>query len=237
MVEKFHDELKEVRSNVIEMGHLVKNMLKDSVKALQDRDISLAKSVYDLKTKVADMDYTIEKNTFRLIALYQPMAIDMREIACILKLITYYNRVGRYSKDISKITIDMFSDRDHVKKMVSIPYMASIVESMICDAIKAYETRDISKFNDFIDRELKVDDLRYSIYRECLTYMMEDPKKISACTEYIIIARYLERCGDHACKMAEKIIYMVSGERVEIDCREETSKSCFVPQDHVDEDT
>jgi len=236
MVEKFHDELKEVRAKVIDMGNLVKNMLKDSVKALKEQDIPLAESVYAKRTEIADMDYELEKKTFRLIALYQPMAIDMREIACILKLLTYYTRVGRYSKDIAKITIEKFEDQSHVKKMVHIPRMASIVESMIRDAIKAYESRDVSLFNDFIERETEVDDLRYSIYRECLSYMLEDPKKISACTDYIIIARYLERCGDHACKMAEKIIYMVNGSRVEIDCREDTSKACFVPQESVTDD-
>jgi phosphate transport system protein len=235
MVEKFHDELKEVKNQVIEMGNLAKNMLIDSVKALEDRDIKLAEQVYQLKTKIADMDYEIEKATFRLIALYQPMAVDMREIGCILKLNTYINRVGRYSKDIAKITMDKFAEQKHVKKMVSIPYMASIVEGMITDAIKAFETRDIQIFEDFSKRESDVDELRYSIYRECLSYMMEDPKKISACTEYIIIARYLERCGDHACKMGEKIIYMVTGNRVEIDCREDTNIACFSPQNHLDD--
>jgi len=235
MVEKFHDELDELRKQVIQMGNLVKKMLNESVKALEDRDTSLAENVFQLKTQVADMDYEIEKKTFRLIALYQPMAVDMREIGCILKLITYYNRVGRYSKDIAKITMDKFSDIGHVKKMVSIPHMASIVEGMISDAIKAYETKNIQNFEDFSKRESNVDELRYSIYRECVSYMMEDPKKISACTEYIIIARYLERCGDHACKMAEKIIYMVTGNRVEIDCREDTTIACFSPQKHLEE--
>ena len=112
--------------------------------------------------------------------------------------------------------------------MVSIPHMAEIVEGMIDDALSAFETADIKKFNDYIDRETTVDELRYSIFRECLSYMMEEPKVITRCTNYIMIARYLERCGDHACKIAEKIIYMVTGERVEIDCREETSKRCFV---------
>jgi phosphate transport system protein len=235
MVEKFHDELKELRNQVISMGHLVKNMLIDSVKSLETRDIKLAEEIFHLKTKVADMDYQIEKQAFRLIALYQPMAVDMREIGCILKLITYYTRVGRYSKDIAKITMDKFGEMAHVKKMVSIPHMASIVEGMISDAIKAYETKDIGHFEDFTKRESIVDELRYSIYRECLSYMMEDPKKIAACTEYIIIARYLERCGDHACKMAEKIIYMVTGNRVEIDCREDTNIACFSPEKHLDE--
>jgi phosphate transport system protein len=226
MVEKFHIELKQAKKDVDRMGHLAKDMLAKSVEALIDIDNKKANWVISKKIELADMDDKIEDKTLRLIALYQPMASDLREIACILKMITYLNRVGRYGKDIAKLVFE-FEEIGHVKKLVSIPHMAEIVEGMIKDALSAFETGDLSKFNDFIDRETTVDELRYSIFRECLSYMMEDPKVITRCTYYIMIARYLERCGDHACKIAEKIIYMTTGERVEIDCREDTSKRCF----------
>jgi len=226
MVEKFHEELEVVRKKVIKMGHLSKEMLEKSVKALKDIDLELAKEVEKKKVRLADMDNEIEAETLRIITLYQPMAKDMREIACILKLITYLTRIGRYGKDIAKI-VPEFEKRGHVKKLVSIPYMSDLVCGMLDDALDVFEKGDLTKFNDFVDREDNVDELRYGIYRECLTYMMEDPKVIKRCTQYIIIARYLERCADHTCKMAEKIIYKISGDRVEIDCREKTSKSCF----------
>ena len=226
MVEKFHVELNQTKKDVDTMGHLAKEMLSKSVEALKEIDTEKANWVISNKVKLADMDDDIEEKALRLMALYQPMAGDLREIACILKLITYLNRVGRYGKDIAKLVVE-FEKNGHVKKLVSLPHMAELVTSMINDALYAFETGDLSKFNDFIDRETTVDELRYSIFRECLTYMMEDPSVITRCTYYIIIARYLERCGDHACKMAEKIIYMVTGERVEIDCREDTSKTCF----------
>ena len=226
MVEKFHVELNQTKKDVDTMGHLAKEMLSKSVEALKDINTEKADWVISNKVKLADMDDDIEEKALRLMALYQPMAGDLREIACILKLITYLNRIGRYGKDIAKLVVD-FQKNGHVKKLVSLPHMAELVTGMINDALYAFETGDISKFNDFIDRETTVDELRYSIFRECLTYMMEDPSVITRCTYYIIIARYLERCGDHACKMAEKIVYMVTGERVEIDCREDTSKTCF----------
>jgi phosphate transport system protein len=228
MIQKFHDDLKDVKNEVLKMGYVARDMLTDSIHALENRDMDLAKKVHGQRTVIADMDYDIEKKAFRLVALYQPVAKDMREIACILKMNTYLTRIGRYGKDIAKITLDVFSEMPHVKKMVSIPYMGSIVEGMINNALKAFDTGDISSFEDFAKRDETIDELRYSIFRECLSYMMEDPKTIKACTEYIIIARYLERCGDHACKMAEKIIFMVTGNRVEIDCREDTTKSCFI---------
>lgn len=226
MVEKFHIELNQAKKDVDTMGHLAKEMLSKSVEALKQIDTEKADWVISNKVQLADMDDDIEQKALRLMALYQPMAGDLREIACILKLITYLNRIGRYGKDIAKLVVE-FEKNGHVKKLVSLPHMAELVTSMINDALYAFETGDISKFNDFIERETTVDELRYSIFRECLTYMMEDPSVITRCTYYIIIARYLERCGDHACKMAEKIIYMVTGERVEIDCREDTSKACF----------
>jgi phosphate transport system protein len=226
MVEKFHNELTQVKRDVEKMSNLARDMLKKSVEALKDIDLEKAQWVLEHKVEIAEMDDKIEDKTLRLITLYQPMAVDMRTIACILKLITYLNRIGRYGKDIAKMVFE-FEKQGHIKKIVSIPQMADIVSSMIDDALNVFKSGDISKFNDFVNREETVDELRYSIFRECLSYMMEDPKVITRCTYYIMIARYLERCADHACKMAEKIIYMVNGQRVEIDCREETSKACF----------
>jgi len=226
MVEKFHKELDELKKEVIKMGRLAKEMLQKSVESLKELDSEKAQWVLSKKVDIAEMDDKIEDRTLRLITLYQPMATDMRTIACILKMITYLNRIGRYGKDIAKF-VSEFEKQGHVKKLISIPHMAEIVTGMIDDALLAFEKMDVSKFNDFIDREENVDDLRYSIFRECLSYMMEDPKVISRCTYYIMIARYLERCADHACKIAEKICYMATGQRVEIDCREDTSKACF----------
>ena len=224
MVKKFHDELKKLNKDVIKMGVLAKEMLQKSVESLKELDAEKAEWVLSKKGAIADMDDKIEERTLRLITLYQPMASDMREIACILKMITYLNRVGRYGKDIAKL-VGNWEDKRHVKKLVSIPHMSDLVCNMLEDAMNAFETKDISKFSDFSDRDDTVDELRYSIFRECLSYMMEDPKVITRCTNYIMVARYLERCADHACKMAEKIYYMVKGERVEIDHSSETSKS------------
>jgi phosphate transport system protein len=143
------------------------------------------------------------------------MAKNMRTIACCLKLITYLTRIGRYGKDISKI-IKEISDEPHVSKLISIPHMNEMVCKMVNDAIQAFRTEDLKLISNFSERDDDVDSLRYSIFRECITYMMEDPKKINRCAHYMMIARYLERCADHACKMAEKIHYMVTGERIEI---------------------
>lgn len=204
------------------MGDLADDMLRKSVDALKNQDKEQANWVLSNKCKITDMDSDIEAKAFQLLTLYQPMAKDLREIACSLKMITYLTRIGRYGKDIANISIEI-SKKPHIKKLVSIPYMADIVCKMIKDALDAYESEDISNLGDFGDRDDNVDELRYSIFRECLTYMMEDQKVIKRCAHYIMVARYLERCADHACKMAEKVHYMVTGEHIEID-----NQSCLM---------
>ena len=216
MVEEFHSELNNLKKRVVNMGNLAQDMLNKSVQALKKQDMDLARDVLSCKTKIADMDEQIEQDALKLLTLFQPMAKDMREMATILKLITYLARIGRYGKDIANIALEL-SSKPHVKELVSIPYMAKEVDSMIDDALTAFENENVETINGFTAREKTVDELRYSIFRECLTYMMEDSKTIRRCTRYIMVSRYLERCGDHAVKMAEKIYYMVTGGHIDLD--------------------
>jgi phosphate transport system protein len=216
MVEKFHEELKKLKKDVNAMGNLATDMLRKSIYSLKNRDVELAKKVYNNKRKIAKMDLKIETKALQLLTLHQPMAKDLRMIACSLKMITYLARIGRYGKDIAKLAIEL-SNKPQLKKLVSIPHMADIVSKMIEDALIAFQKEDILPIKDFSERDDDVDVLRYSIFRECLTYMMEDQKKISQFMHYAMVARYLERCADHACKMAEKIHYMLTGEHIEID--------------------
>ncbi len=215
MSEKFHRKLTELKGEVVEMGELATGMLTDSVTALKNLDTELAEEVISRKEKLAEMDEDIEEKALTFISLYQPMAKDMRTIGCVLKMITYLARIGRYGKDIA-VTVKELEGKEHIGKLVEIPYMASRAEEMIRDALQSFEKDSPIDAEKFISRDDELDSLRHSIFRECLTYMMGDPQNITRCSYYIMIARYLERCGDHACKMAEKINYMITGERAEI---------------------
>ncbi len=215
MVEKFYKEIDVLKDDVLKMGELAMAMLEKSIEALKNQDAEMVEWVNNQKNKLADMDEKTEEKALRLIALYQPMAKDMRTIACCLKMITYLARIGRYGKDIANTSLEI-KPKKHLAKLVSIPYMANLVLGMIQDTLTAYKTEDISLLSNLSERDDDIDNLRYSIFRECLTYMMEDSKKIRRGAHYLMIARYLERCGDHACKMAEKIHYMLTGERIEI---------------------
>jgi len=215
MVEKFHNELEKLKADVSKMAHLSITMLLESVDALKILNVEKADWVYNKKDSLAKRNIQIEDESLRLIALYQPMAKDMRTIACCLKMITDLNRIGRYGKDIAKVVKEIYPG-PHIKKIIHIPQMNEIVCRMVNDALTAFKTEDISLLKDFSKRDDDVDELRYAIFRECLTYMMEDQKNITICIHYIMVARYLERCGDHACDMAEQIYYMATGKRTEL---------------------
>lgn len=216
MVEKFHEELDALKDTVLDMGYFAQDMLNKAIEALKNQDIKLADLVIEKTLQLPSVDEKNENKALRLIALYQPMAKDMRTIACCLKMITYLARIGRYGRDIAKIVKELPPKKPHISKLVSIPHMAGLVSNMIDDALKAFKTEDLSLIENFSERDDSIDALRYSIFRECLTYMLEDPKNITRCSHYAMIARYLERCADHACKIAEKIYYMVTGQRTEI---------------------
>ena len=124
-------------------------------------------------------------------------------------------RVGRYGRDIAKVTQEL-KNEPLVAKLVHIPSMTKHALEMLDDALKAFDSENLDLIKDFRERDDHLDAMRYSIFRECLTYMMESPKNITPCAHYVMVARYIERCGDHACKMAEKIHYLVTGEHIEI---------------------
>jgi phosphate transport system protein len=215
MAEKFHTELQNLRHDTLEMAHQGRDMLRSAVDALIRQDPDLAESVIARKEEIHEKEVRLEEHCYQLIALYQPMAKDMRAIACTLKVINASLRIGRYGKTIAKIAKEI-SDKPSIANLMSIPHMADLVIDMVDDAITAYESDNLTVIDGFSARDDTIDALRHSIFREGITYMMEDPKNISRCTHYIMVARYLERCADHACKIAENVYYMETGERIEI---------------------
>ncbi len=215
MVEKFHENLKGLKDDVLEMGYLAEEMLRKAVEALVKQDNGLAEEVHSRKDRLRELDADIEDRALHLIALYQPVAKDLRTIACMLKMITYITRIGRYGKDVAGIELDL-DDREVCQCLSSIPRMGELVCSMIKDSLKAFETEDLGLISNFESRDDTVDQMRYDIFRESVELMRGGHENIHECASYAMAARYLERCADHACKIAEKVHYMVSGEHAEI---------------------
>ena len=216
MAKEFHKEILTLKNEVLEMANLALGMLDDSMKALATQDVELAQITIKKKHKIREMDANIEAKALKLIALYQPMAIDLRRLATILKMITYLARIGRYGKDVASVVEEISKKQPYPAPFVNLQHMWEHAKLMIEDALKAFDEADIKYIESFDKRDDEIDEMRWSIFRECLTYMMEDPKTISPCAFFAMIARFLERSGDNACKIAEKVHYMVTGEHKEI---------------------
>ena len=215
MAEKFHSELEQLRKETLEMARFSRDMLHDALMALMEQDIDRAKEIVARKKQIRETTQNLEEKTYQLIAMNQPMAKDMRVIACTLKIITSAERIGRYGKDIANMVTYMQGQPDFARPL-PIGHMADLVIAMIDDTLAAYETENPDLIDGLSPRDDAVDALWHSIFRETLTFMMESPKMITRATYSIMVARYLERSGDHACRMAENIHYMVTGERIEI---------------------
>jgi len=215
-MKKFEDEMNTLIEDTVEMGKLASIMIENSVKALSEGNTELAEDTSKKYTRIAQLDSLIENDALRILMLYQPMALDMRVVATILKIITYLERIGKYSKNIAKAAI-FLSTTPSVYSMDGIPTMGEVATKMVKDVVLAFENRDISKLHDYSERDSFLDRMRKEILRENMVQIHENPSSVDACIYYISVSRYIERVGDHSCKIAEKVTYMVTGKHVEID--------------------
>jgi phosphate transport system protein len=215
MAKEMRKEIEDLKKKVLEMADLAISMLNDSFTALCNKDLELAESVDQKKHKLREFDEEIEAEALQILGLFQPMARDLRLLGTILKIITYLYRLGRYGKDIAAV-VDMLNTEYPISEMIGIRHMWEHVEPMIRDAIYSFEHANIERLEAFEERDDEVDKMRWSIFRESISWCIEDPTNITTSAHVIMIARYLERCGDHACKIAEKVHYMVTAEHVEI---------------------
>lgn len=214
MSDKFQIELKKLKDYTLEMGDFSVSMFKDSLTALKNMDEELANDVINRKRRLADYNDAIDDETLRILTLYHPVASDIRLISCISQMNTSLYRLGRNGKDIAEL-ITTLPNTPHLKVFNSICHMGDYVVEMINDVLESCRTGDTSKLLDLENRDNYVDDLQEAIFRESFTYMMEDNRNISRCIEYVMVSRYLERMGDHACLMGEKVYFMIEGEKLE----------------------
>ena len=215
MRDAFHKELEVLHQHVIEMADLARWMLVEGVASIATLDRARAQAVIDKKGLLAQMDDDIESEALHLVARQQPMARDMRAVAAALKLITYINRLGRYGKDIAQIAHDWKGD-PHATRPVQVLHMAETTAKMLDMVMTAYRTQQVFDTVQLVEWEAIMDSTRWTVFRECITYMQQDPRNIEPCAHFTMIARYLERCADNVCKMGEKTHYMVTGERIVI---------------------
>jgi len=212
MTRPFHLRLEELQARVVAMADLAKQNVVEGTASLMTLDAGLAAQVRARGEMLNRMDVEIERDLLDLLALNQPVAKDLRAIGASLKIITYIDRIGRYGYDIANAAIAL-KEKEAVPRPPSFPLMAQRGTGMLDQAMQAYSTHDAEAARRVRPQDEEVDALDDQVFRQCVTYMMEDPKTIGACSHYILVARHLERVADNACKIAEKTLYMVTGER------------------------
>jgi phosphate transport system protein len=195
------------------MGGLVEQQLASASEALATRDIEAAARVIEHDDRVDDLEEEIDKHAIRLLATRQPMAIDLRHIAMAMKISNDLERIGDYAVNIAK-RIERLVKVPPVQSQYAIPRMAQITQAMIKDVLDAYLERDAARAVTAWHRDDEVDAMYESLFRELSTYMIEDPRNITACINLLFIAKNLERTGDHITNIAEKIHYIVHGQRI-----------------------
>jgi len=209
----YETELTELDQLVEKMATRTREAIELAVESFEKLDLDLVEKVKMIDEEMYLLNIEIEKRCLEVIALQSPVAKDLRTIGTYLKVITDFDRIGRYARDIAEVTVHAQS-MAHFKPFVSIPHMAEMAERMVDLSVDAFLKRDTSPTKEVFELEDKVDSLYDEIFREVITYMMEDSRKIGLGINYTLVARYLERIADHACNISERVIYMVTGQRV-----------------------
>ena len=209
----FDQDLESLRQDLVRMGEIVQASIKDAVDALARRDKDLARTVMAGDDIIDRMQVEIEDRCISLIARQQPVATDLRILGTGLKITTDLERIGDHAFDIAKIVL-LIGDEPLIKPLVDIPRMAEIAQKMLRDSLQAYLKLDIELAEQVCRADDRVDELYHQVFRELLTYMLEDAKKINQATQLIFVARYLERIADHSTNVAEWVIYLATGERL-----------------------
>ena len=213
MERHFDEELKELKEQLLKMGGLVEKMINFSIKTLVDRDADLIPVVREKEGEVNRLHLEIDGDCLRLLALRQPLAIDLRFIAAALKINSSLERMGDLSINIVDATTWLL-EKPPLKPLVDIPRMSEIVSRMAKESLDSFLRRDAELAQAIPNQDDEVDDLKDQIFRELLTYMMENPAVIKQSLELILISRHLERIADHACNIAEDVIFMVMGKDI-----------------------
>jgi phosphate transport system protein len=212
-VRHFQEELEQLKTRLLEMGGLAEEQVRLAVKGLVERDRDLIDRVLVSDEPLNALHIEIDSRCFTLLALYQPMAVDLRAIVAAVKINTDLERVGDLAINIAEAA-RQYSTHLPVKKLIDIPRMATIAQRMLRDALDAFVRRDTTLAQNVLNEDDALDALKTQIFRELLTHMLQDPITIEPALDLILISRHLERIGDHATNVAEDVIFMVSAKDV-----------------------
>jgi len=209
----FQEELEQLKARLLQMGGLAEEQVRQAVLGLVHRDRDLIARVLSGDDPLNALHIELDNRCFTLLALYQPMAVDLRAIVAAVKINTDLERVGDLAINIAEAA-QRYVGHAPVKKLIDIPRMANIAQSMLRDALDAFVRRDTTLAQHVLNADDALDSLKTQIFRELLTYMLADQATIEPALDLILVSRHLERVGDHATNVAEDVIFMVTAKDV-----------------------
>ena len=204
----FQKELQELKESLLMMAALVEGAISDAVQSLVKRDSDLAQKTFEGEDKINAMEIAIDDSCLKLLALRQPMGVDLRFITSAMKIVTDLERMGDQAFNIAERAISL-NQEPQLKPYIDIPKMAEITQSMVKDVLDAFVNSDSKLARSVCERDDMVDGLNDQVFRELLTIMMSDPQTITRAVHLMIVCRCLERIGDHATNLAEDVIFML----------------------------
>ena len=214
IVSAYDQELSEQAGRIAEMGGLAEKAFSDAVSALISRDIALAKTTIQQDQRLDDLHQDVEVKLIEIIARRQPMGQDLREITAASRIANDLERVGDLAKNVAKRAVAIDSDIQNKKLAIGVEHMTELALGQLKQVLDAYTRRDAELARHVQEADAEVDAIYTSLFRELLTYMMEDPRVITQCVHLLFCAKNIERIGDHATNIAENVYYMVTGERL-----------------------
>jgi phosphate transport system protein len=209
----FQEELEQLKARLLEMGGLAEDRVRSAIRALVDRDPELVDQVLAGDQPINQLHIEIDSRCFKMLALHQPMAVDLRAIVSGVKINTDLERVGDLAINIAEAA-RRYLRHAPVKELIDIPRMADIAQRMLRDALDAYVKRDLTLARHVLNEDDELDALKTQVFRDLLNFMLQDPHTIEPALDLILVSRHLERIGDHATNIAEDVIFMVSARDV-----------------------
>lgn len=213
IVSSYDDELKEISASISEMGGLAEAQLSQALEAVSTRDSALASEVVANDKRIDAMEIRLEELAIQTLARRQPLAQDLREVVAALKIASTLERIGDLGKNVAKRSLHL-NESKPLKISSSIVRMGRQTQALLADVLNAYTARDTEMAVSVWKRDVEIDEMYNSIFRELITYMMEDGRTISLCSQLLFVAKNLERIGDHATFIAEMLYYVVEGKQL-----------------------
>jgi len=211
----YHRKMREIQNDLLMMGSMVEKAIHQSVNALKERDIDLANRIIADDKKVDVKRFEIEDKCIQLIATQQPMASDLRTIISVFNIISEVERIGDHAEGIAKIVI-MIGDEPPLKPLIDIPRMAEKTVDMLHRSLDTFVNHDSEAAKKIAAEDDEIDNLYDQIFRELISFMVEDPRTITRATRLIWVAHNLERSADRVTNICERVVYMVTGKMEEI---------------------